>query len=224
MKLATTLATACLVAAGSPLAAQLPRVSVDLTYGLGGHSEVAGNTWYRGEENNHPRAALNASVWRTGRVAAVVGTEYTGRFLSGDYTSDCPTSPNGTCRKIFPARDRPGHHRRHSGQARSSADSRRRIRQGGRSALERAGRGPRGGSGVARRNRRGGEVCMAQWSGRSADRVLAQERGPAAEDVKHGCCGSDAANYVLLTRRRGDAENNRYTHESVGRHWIPFRK
>lgn len=90
-------------AAASPVAAQsVAHVTVDLTYGTGGHSESAGATWYRALHNVHPRAAIAvlSSPWR--HVSAVGSLEYVGQWGASDFTSDCEPSPNGTCRKYFP--------------------------------------------------------------------------------------------------------------------------
>lgn len=98
--LLVTLALFCAVRIVRAQAA--PSVTVDLTYGVGGHSEAAGNTWYRSEQNVHPRAAVAGVLWRHRPFAAIVTAEYVGELGAGDYLADCPPAPNGSCRKYFP--------------------------------------------------------------------------------------------------------------------------
>jgi hypothetical protein len=88
--------------AGPAFAQSKPHVTVDATYGIGGHSESAGATWYRRDSNVDPRLAVAATtaVWR--RLTAVVSAEYVGQWGAGDALSNCSPAPNGTCRKYFP--------------------------------------------------------------------------------------------------------------------------
>ena len=96
------LALAFVLVSSRAAAQAAPHVTIDLSYGGGGHSESAGATWYRGDPNVHPRLAVAAlsAPWR--HIAGVLSLEYIGQLGAGDATSDCPLAPNGTCRKYFP--------------------------------------------------------------------------------------------------------------------------
>jgi len=95
--------TLALLCAGRIVRAQAASsITVDFTYGFGGHSEAAGDTWYRSENNVHPRAAVTGVLWRHRPFAAILTAEYVGQFGAGDYLTDCPPAPNGSCRKYFP--------------------------------------------------------------------------------------------------------------------------
>jgi hypothetical protein len=87
---------------GRVFAQATPRVTVDLSYGGGGHSESAGATWYRRDSNVDPRVAVAAtsSPWQF--ITAFLSAEYVGQWGASDFISDCVPAPNGTCRQYFP--------------------------------------------------------------------------------------------------------------------------
>ena len=101
-KLLRLLALVLLLCSTRAFAQATPRLSVDLSYGFGGHSESAGSTWYRGEANVHPRLAVAATIAQRSHLAALLSAEYVGQLGAGDAIDSCSIAPNGSCRRYFP--------------------------------------------------------------------------------------------------------------------------
>jgi hypothetical protein len=95
-------ATTIALSSATVRAQSVPLVSGDLDVGAGSTSARAGDVYFRTTNTYLASAGLAIRIGGAGTTRPVVVLGYSFGVFGGDYTTDCPLAPNGSCKSNFP--------------------------------------------------------------------------------------------------------------------------